>query len=817
MVGESSDRTRSFRASRCAALLLAILLAPGCTGRDSSVPPLTADVPLHLEEHLDAATVTGSEASGDLLDPVEWRFDEPQPDWQPVVTMNPNMMPVQVERTDDALRLTLDESNRNPRGNPRGGIAVELPGWSGRNWGSILVRARASNGVDSFAVGFNTRSVAPGTAGASVPYAFTSVSTDVVNDGTVVTYLLQPRQGGWGGSWNRLGLWLAANGPATFEVLSISVIPTEADYADAPAGTRSVSLGLVGRQALYSHAPGRIDYRVVVPPAGRLDVGLGVLREDVPATFRIAATPDGGERQVLLEHVYAGEGDWDRHSVDLSQLQGQTVTLSLETEAERPGTVALWGAPTLSGTRTTDDPNVIFYVIDGAAADLMSVYGYNRRTTPNLERIAAEGAVFERAYSNASWTRPSTASFMTSLQHSVLGGFRNGFNVVPDNAPTMAQHMHRAGYQTAVFTANANAGRMSGLERGVDLFRESWEEFRYGSGGGRYAESSRIAQNAFWRWRETYPGAPYWVHFQTTDVHSPWLPVAPFAGLFVSPAMRQTFQEWFDEVGRMPGLEDFEGTGIDRVAFNQVARSVYDEAMAHQDYQIGRLVERLKARGEWEHTLLIVAADHSHFDAGLSLLDPLPPYLDGDSPPILSSWISRVPLIVVWPERIAAGQRFSDPVSMIDVLPTVLDLLDLSMPDVIQGQSLAPLMLGREGWEPRPVILDQFSFNDDTGEFRGRIEVVDGRWGASLQINPNPQRPERRRRSSPLLLFDLWNDPMALWSLHEERLDLVKKYTEFLEAQFAAHQALATQLTRGEQSPLTPEQLRTLRALGYIQ
>jgi len=293
MVGESSDRTRSFRASRCAALLLAILLAPGCTGRDSSVPPLTADVPLHLEEHLDAATITGSEASGDLLDPVEWRFDEPQPDWQPVVTMNPNMMPVQVERTDDALRLTLDESNWNPRGNPRGGIAVELPGWSGRNWGSILVRARASNGVDSFAVGFNTRSVAPGTAGASVPYAFTSVSTDVVNDGTVVTYLLQPRQGGWGGSWNRLGLWLAANGPATFEVLSISVIPTEADYADAPAGTRSVSLGLVGRQALYSHAPGRIDYRVVVPPAGRLDVGLGVLREDVPVTFRIAVTPDG--------------------------------------------------------------------------------------------------------------------------------------------------------------------------------------------------------------------------------------------------------------------------------------------------------------------------------------------------------------------------------------------------------------------------------------------------------------------------------------------------------------------------------------------
>lgn len=68
-----------------------------------------------------------------------------------------------------------------------------------------------------------------------------------------------------------------------------------------------------------------------------------------------------------------------------------------------------------------------------------------------------------------------------------------------------------------------------------------------------------------------------------------------------------------------------------------------------------------------------------------------------------------------------------------------------------------------------------------------------------------------------LLLYDLWNDPMCLRSLHEERPDLVEKYTKFLEAQFQAHQALAQRFTRGEGSPLTPEQLRTLRSLGYIR
>ncbi len=154
---------------------------------------------------------------------------------------------------------------------------------------------------------------------------------------------------------------------------------------------------------------------------------------------------------------------------------------------------------------------------------------------------------------------------------------------------------------------------------------------------------------------------------------------------------------------------------------------------------------------------------------------------------------------------------------MIDVLPTILELVGLAMPEVMQGQSLAPLLLGGEGWEPRPVILDEFGVDWETGEFRGRIEVVDGRWGASLKINPDPKRPAELQRPVPLLLYDLWTDPMCLRSVHDEHPDLVEKYTTFLEAQFEAHQALGQLFTPSESVALTPEQLRTLRALGYIQ
>ena len=138
------------------------------------------------------------------------------------------------------------------------------------------------------------------------------------------------------------------------------------------------------------------------------------------------------------------------------------------------------------------------------------------------------------------------------------------------------------------------------------------------------------------------------------------------------------------------------------------------------------------------------------------------------------------------------------------------------------GQSLAPLLLGEEGWEPRPVILDEFGVDSATGSMRGRLEVIDGRWGASLLIDETQDEddeevPAERRRPSPLLLFDLWNDPYAVQSLHEQRPDLVAKYTAFLEEQWAAHQALGQKFSRSGEIALTPEQLRSLRALGYIQ
>jgi arylsulfatase A-like enzyme len=442
-------------------------------------------------------------------------------------------------------------------------------------------------------------------------------------------------------------------------------------------------------------------------------------------------------------------------------------------------------------------PNVILYVIDGAAAERMSVYGYERRTTPYLELLAAEGAVFDNAYSNSSFTKTSVPSFMTSLHSSVLGGYRSATDPLPGSAVTMAERMRQAGYTTEVLTSNPYCGRISSLDRGVDIMRDTE--------AAETRPSSADLGREFWRLREVHPAEPFWVHFQSTDVHRPWNAGDRLAGLRSTLDTMQILDEPVDEPS----------DGPDRARLARMAGDLYDEGMAFQDRSLGRLVDRLKGSGEWGRTLFVVAADHSSFAAGLPFDGPGAPRW---AAPVLASHKSHIPLVFVWPGKIAPGRRLTEQVSMIDVLPTILDLAGLPPLETAQGRSLAPLLLKKRGWKPRPVVFDEF-YTD--GEYLwGSVEVIDGRWGASLRIDTRPdgQRPPRERlRPAPLLVFDVEKDPHALKSLHEMRPDLAAKYSTMLERIWSEHRVLAKKFSRTDAKPLTREKAEALRSLGYIR
>ena len=205
-------------------------------------------------------------------------------------------------------------------------------------------------------------------------------------------------------------------------------------------------------------------------------------------------------------------------------------------------------------------------------------------------------------------------------------------------------------------------------------------------------------------------------------------------------------------------------------------------------------------------------------DFNLAMLDELPPRWTGSN---LRPTVSKVPLVFIWPGRIPAGQRFVEPVSMLDVLPTVLDLLEWPAPEIVQGRSLATALLGLAPEEAHPVFFEQIRvLREPAGMLDGHIEVVDGRWGASLWFNEDRATSEEAgnwRRPTPMLLFDLWNDPMALVPVNEKHPKLADKYYRLLREKIDADLALGKELSRGQGAPLEVEQLEALRALGYIQ
>ncbi len=779
-------------------------------------------MPLHLEDHIDVARVdVPVEPVGEFARH-GWDFAEGGGNWESNAhagkdTYFPRTA-VETEFIEDAIRLKLDTKNGGNRRWPYAGMLTsELSGLNRENWSHVTVRARTTTpGRISLVFG----------SGGEV---LTSVGSGLISDGRVNSYRLPIR---WehlaDARWNLIGFLVVSQNPGEFDIVSATIVPKVALYAHSPFGVSQERIvGTPGswteggrlRRALYNQTPGRIEYRVEVPVGGRFDFGLGILKNGVPTRFRVIASDDNGEVK-LFDEVHSESTRWLQRSVDLERWAGKIVDLALITETPHGNTIAMWLTPTITGQRRANVPNVIFYVIDGAGADWMSLYGYNRRTTPVLERLAAEGAVFERAYSNATWTKLSTASYMTSLYYSVLGGHRTHSDRIPNNTVTMAEHFGRAGYQTAVFTSNPYAVTMSGLERGVDTVHVIDPKIN--------STSSNQLHELYWKWRRENPGQPYWVHFQTTDVHEDFEPQAPFAGLYVRPQRRAAYKAWDQDVEEAGGFFDrgaYERAGVDIEAHALAQQGLYDECMAQQDHELGRLVERLKEEGEWENTVLIVASDHGYPAGSHRLMEPMEA-----AAPYLHPFATRIPLIVFWPGHIPGGQRFKDAVSMIDVLPTVLDLVGLPPPDVMQGQSLKPLLFHTGEWRPRQVFIDMFAIDFDTGQLIGSIEVVDGRWGASLSITSGSRDeapPNRGKhgdgleahytRKDPLVVYDLWDDPYLQHPINVDRPDLMARYDRILTEQFEANQMLAQRFDAGGQIDMTPEQVERLQALGYIE
>ena len=340
-------------------------------------------------------------------------------------------------------------------------------------------------------------------------------------------------------------------------------------------------------------------------------------------------------------------------------------------------------------------PNVLLIVLDTVRAQSLSLYGYARPTTPQLERLAKTGVRFERALSTAPWTLPSHASMFTGrFPHELSADWR-----IPLDAtyPTLAEVLSARGYLTAGFVANMEYCTYEhGLHRGFVHYEDylvSPEEIVLSSSLGRtIANSHRLRpivgyydilgrktaatlNRDFLRWLSRQDRRPFFAFLNYYDAHEPYLPPEPFNLKFGPTTPRKDFliRLWMHE-GARSEKENMSPQEI------QAELDAYEGAIAYLDQQLGLLFDELQAWGVLENTLVIITSDHGEEFSEHGL------FTHGNG---LYLTALHVPLVISFPSRVPAGKSVREAVSLHDVPATVIELLRLEDEARFPGTSLA--------------------------------------------------------------------------------------------------------------------------------
>jgi len=613
---------------------------------------------------------------------------------------------------------------------------------------------------------------------------------------------------------------------ATFTIESIRIISRREHLAGMASGVGWQGLGEIYRESLVGRAPEVMSFDVTLPDDAWLDVAVGTV-DDTPATFRIAAAPSGSEREerVLLEHTVTTPYRWERRAIDLAELAGRRVTLSLALTGQ-PGTPALWGAPvirTRQGRAGDDRPQgVILIQADTLRPDHLGLYGHSRDTAPFLGRMAAEGAVFKQAYAQAGWTKVSTPSILTSLYPSTHGVSKLN-DRLPAAATTIAEVYRQAGYATLSLSSVMFTGQYTNLHQG---FEELHEAASVADLAGPY--SSKTAREYVDRtadWIDAHRDEPFFVYLHVFDPHSPYEPRRPYDTVWANPAtrdehirqrelLRKTVADPFMASRGMATREEMLAADIDPAAYLAHDKAWYDSSIRGLDAELARLFERLRGAGLDERTAVVFLSDHGEeFQEHGRMWHGQSVYGE----------MIRVPLVARWPGRVPAGVVVEEPVQLIDVMPTLLDLSSLPHPDGMQGQSLAPFFrtgpvqragLGDPaptGWRSRPAIIEKQPLDQpESPSSDEAYAIVEGGWKLVHNQVRAPDRPEFE-------LFDVVRDPLDQVNVADKHPDVVQRLARMLSGWHAT--AVAARLKPDSESSgtMTPEELQRLRSLGYVR
>jgi arylsulfatase A-like enzyme/Tfp pilus assembly protein PilF len=394
--------------------------------------------------------------------------------------------------------------------------------------------------------------------------------------------------------------------------------------------------------------------------------------------------------------------------------------------------------------------DVLLVTLDTTRADRLGCYGYSSAKTRHLDRLAAEGTRFETVIAPAPITLPSHSSILTGLYPFEHGVRNNGNFYLAARFETLATRLKARGYRTGAFVSSFILDRRYGLDRGFDVYDDRMEgEFKQVVALQAERRGDRTAL-ALGRWideRAKEPGAPFFAWLHLYDPHEPYSPPRPFRDIFAS--------------------------------------DPYEGEIAFVDAIVASVLDRLGGAGLLDRTLVVFSGDHG---------ESLGEHGESTHSMFVYDAALRVPLVFWRPGLVPAGKVITDPVRLVDVAPTILDLAGAPGLAAPHARSLVPLLTGRGASAPPPAysetLLPKFYMNwAPLRAFRdGHFKLIDA------------PRPE---------LFDLASDPGELHNLYAEQPRTAATLREGLDRLVASGDAMSVQT-------LDREAMEKLAALGYI-
>jgi arylsulfatase A-like enzyme len=515
----------------------------------------------------------------------------------------------------------------------------------------------------------------------------------------------------------------------------------------------------------------------VVPEDGVLEVGVGVsvpaIRPPGDVPLRIAAWDGSREREVWQGQVPASRTTWQDVRVPLAALAGRRVRLRFST---RPGPLASMGAlgvfgePIVTTPRRGPGPpvHVVLISLDTLRARSVGAYGAERPTTPALDALAADGALFENAFSTAAFTLPGHMSMFTGLWFRTHRAF-GFFSVLPLEHRTIPELLQGAGYATLAATSGSWIIPGLGFRRSFDVY---YERGPVTPAEARTALPHMNFTRGLASLREN-PDRPQLLFLHNYQAHAPYLAPKSYVPLVG---------------GLAAGAPD-----------EEQRRLAYEAAIRYVDDQLGAFLDGLDALGIRDRTLVIVTADHGEAFLEHGIVEHTHDVHDE---------IARVPLVVRLPGLTRPGTHIVEPVSLADLAPTIADVVGLAPMAAVDGTSLVPLLVGATERLDRPGVFTEAESEPNLGWTD--LSAVHTRTVSCIHdARRDVQRCWDRRR-------DPWQmgDPLPANDASTE----VATATAALATFRTAHPPPgAPAPADAAATAIDPERREQLRALGYVE